>query len=79
MKSGWLAALIIFPMIGYAMYYCSTLLIDIADKKNLNPRNITEFFVMVLGSGSYYYITITLFGLQFSVCIGYTVFFMQYF
>jgi len=31
------------PIVGYVMYYCATLMLDLAEARNLNPRNIIEF------------------------------------
>ena len=31
------------------MYYCGDLLIDLADEKNINPANISDFTTMLIG------------------------------
>lgn len=40
---GWVLGISMIPIVGYVMYYCATLMLDLADSRNINPANIAEF------------------------------------
>ena len=61
------------------MYYCTLLLIEIADKRSLNSINITEFTASIMGDSSRLWMNLLLFSLQIAVCTAYFAFFILYF
>ncbi len=58
---GWLGGVILVPIIGYVMLYCTFLMLEQVDKRKLDPINISEYVVFIIGEKFRIYITILLF------------------